>query len=202
MTLPRCSQAPSGQAAINAAQLACHVPQLETARLKLRAPTLHDLPAWTEIYTREDAVHFNSPFTNEDAWTEFFYYTAGWLLHGHGLLSVELKASNELIGFVFLGLEWDDIEPEMGWMLRSEHRGNGYAQEAARVLRDWGTDLLGSGAFVIYINADHPRSAKVAAALGAKRDTQEEAKIGDGTMVWRHFAPFPGKNTQNPKACP
>ena len=70
-------------------------------------------------------------------------------------------------GFVLLGREWDDPAPELGWMLAPEHRGQGYATEAARALRDHGLTLLPD--LFSYIRADNAASLRVAERLGATR---------------------------------
>ena len=56
MTGPRCTQAPHGAAANAAAIHRASVPVIETARLRLRAPSLDDLPDWTAVF-REAFAH-------------------------------------------------------------------------------------------------------------------------------------------------
>ncbi|MEM9754379.1 MAG: GNAT family N-acetyltransferase [Pseudomonadota bacterium] len=186
---PRCTQPPEGRAARAAAAYAAPIPVLKTARLTLRAPRLQDLDAWTQIYL-EAFADTDAGEGPEEAWEEFSYYTAGWLLHGHGLWSVDRTVDRALVGFVHLGLEWDDDEPEVGWMFLPEHRGQGYATEAAMAARDWGGDLLPT--FVSYIDPTNLASQAVAARLGASRDAETEARIaaahGTETQVWRHGA--------------
>lgn len=178
----RCTQAPSGKAALAAQAYSMALPRLETDRLILRAPTLQDLPHWTEIYT----VHFGKPDDAEAAWTEFNYYTAGWLLHGHGMFAIDRKDDGSTIGFVMLGLEWGDIEPELGWMLIKEARGFGYATEAATAVRDFSGELLGPDGFVSYIDHDNAASAKVARRLGGTRDAGAEHVVDQACMVFRY----------------
>ena len=184
MTGPRCTQAPTGAAARAAAMHRTSVPVIETARLRLRAPTLDDLPGWTQVFLEAFADEDDSP---DRAWTEFSYYTAGWMLHGHGLWAVDLK-DGTLAGFVMVALEWDDWEPELGWMMLPDHRGRGYASEAAAAARDYGHTLLPT--FVSYIDPANTASSRVAARLGAMRDADMEARIaatdGETIEVWRH----------------
>jgi RimJ/RimL family protein N-acetyltransferase len=92
------------------------------------------------------------------------------------------------IGFVHLAIEWDDQEPELGWHLIPEARGNGFATEAARAARDWGQTLLPG--FVSYVHPDNAASNRVAERLGATRDPHAEAALyaenGEPIHVWRH----------------
>ncbi|NOE28199.1 MULTISPECIES: GNAT family N-acetyltransferase [unclassified Ruegeria] len=163
-----------------AAQYRAALPVIQTRRLVLRVPTLEDLPVWTSIC--KDS--FGD--TAQAAWTEFSYYTAGWLLHGHGLFTVTLKGDDRAIGFVVLGLEWDDHEPELGYMFGAEHRMQGYATEACAAVRDFGFDLLGSGQFVSYVSQSNTRSNALAQRLGAARDADAESAFGPTQHVWRY----------------
>ncbi len=183
MTARRCTIAPVGAAAEAAASHRASIPVLETERLRLRAPTLDDLPAWTRIY----AAWPGQAMDAEEAWTEFSYYVAGWLLRGHGPWAVELK-DGPLVGFVNVGLEWEDDEVELGWMFLAEHQGQGYATEAAIAARAFGRTLLPD--FVSYIDPSNGPSNRLAERLGATRDRAAEAAIlsteGEVIHVWRH----------------
>ena len=180
MTAKRCTMPPSGQAATAAAQYRAPLPVLETERLVLRTPDMNDLPAWTKIC--------NDAFGDgeEEAWTSFSYYTACWLLHGYGLFTVTRKTDGEVLGFVQLGLEWGDFEPELGYMFDAAHHRKGFATEACTAVRDFGFDLLGRGAFVSYVKDTNARSNAMAARLGAVRDHTAETEVGPGHHVWRH----------------
>ena len=181
MTLPRCLQPPIGPAAEAAAVHRAALPALETERLVLRAPTVADAPLWIAIWKGPESPE---PVTEEHAWEEFCGYVAGWLLHGHGLSAVERKADGSLIGFVLLGLEWEDPEPEIGWALAPEARGHGYATEAARAVLAQSRALLGPGAVVSYVDVANLASARVAERLGATPES-----MIDTTRVWRHGHP-------------
>ena len=180
MILPRCGQPPSDKAAIAAELYSSALPTLETERLSLRAPTMADLPVWTTISTEA----FGD--TPKEAWTQFSYYSAGWLLHGHGPFAAIRKSDSEILGFVLLGLEWGDHEPELGYFFAKKHHGQGYATEACAAVRDFGNELLGEGGFVSYVAADNARSNALAARLGATRDPIAESAFGSDQHVWRH----------------
>ena len=163
-----------------AAQYRAALPVLETRRLVLRTPTLNDLPVWTAICKES----FGD--TDQEAWTEFSYYASGWILHGHGLFTAALRDQEVAIGFVVLGLEWDDQEPELGYLFSADHRMQGYATEACAAVRDFGFDLLGSGCFVSYVSASNTRSNALAKRLGAVRDVNAEHAFGADQHVWRY----------------
>lgn len=180
MTDHRCTLPPSGKAATAAARYRSALPVLKTERLELRAPTMDDLPAWTRICS--EAFKDNA----EQCWTHFSYYAAGWMLHGHGSFAVCLKGTQEAIGFVVLGLEWGDHEPELGYFFDADFHGQGFATEAVSAVRNFGLDLLGPGEFVSYVSSRNDRSNALAERIGGMRDPNAEAAIGPGNHVWRH----------------
>lgn len=181
--MTRCTQAPTGKATALASRISAMIPAFETERLHLRAPKVEDLPVWSMLLENDSEGHLGGPFTAEEAWEDFCVYVSGWTLHGHGLLAVETHEGRH-IGFVHVGLEWGDDEPELGWMILPEYRGQGYATEAARALRDWALDLLGPGAFVSYVAATNAASNALAARLGAVAETG--APYGEDVTLWRY----------------
>jgi RimJ/RimL family protein N-acetyltransferase len=54
-----------------------------------------------------------------------------------GKLRVSRKSDGALLGRAGFGLHGPTGEPEIGYALYREHRGQGYATEAAAALRDW-----------------------------------------------------------------
>lgn len=170
------------QMAQAAADVQAALPRIVTDRLVLRAPVLADFPAYAAILTSDRAVHMDGPLTEEEAWDDFCRLTAIWVLRGHGLWTVE--AEGRLVGFVLIGLEPGDLEPELGWFLTADAEGLGYATEAARAAREHGFATLGLSTLVSYIVPDNTASARVAQRLGARADGTV-----DGSTVWRHGGP-------------
>lgn len=187
----RCTLPPTGPSAGAALLHAASVPVIETERLRLRAPAMADLADWTRVFL--DA--FSEPGDGPDRpFVEFCTYTAGWMLHGHGLWTVERRTDGARVGFVMVGLEWGDEEPELGYMTLPEHTRLGYATEAAGAARDWALRLLPT--LVSYVDPDNAASDGVALSLGAVRDVDAEADLatrtGETVHIWRHSAPSSG----------
>lgn len=179
----RCTRPPVGASADLARALQALVPELVTDRLRLRAPRLEDLPHWTAVW--QDHAPGDS---DEKLWLDFCVYSAGWLLNGHGLWTIARRDDDAIVGFVSLGLEWDDDEPEIGWAILPAHRRQGYATEAGRRVRAHAFETLGRGAAVSYVAPGNAASNAVALGLGAVRDPEAEAACGGGIHVWRHGA--------------
>lgn len=181
-----CTRAPTGTAAARSEAFRALIPQMETSRLILRAPNTSDFAAWKGIFADDHQGHLGGPLTTEGAWASFSGYVAGWLLHGHGLFAVDRKDTGSLVGFVHVGIEFDDMEPELGWLFIKPGRGYGFATEAAAAAKQFALDTLGANAFVSYIDPRNERSIRVAQRLGAARDLKAERSIDDNVHVWRH----------------
>lgn len=174
-----------GSAAAFANALSAQLPRLETARLVLRAPALTDLEAWHEVLQGPAAPWLGGPFTRDESFAEFATSVGLWLLRGHGLWTVASR-KRETLGFILLGFEPGDHEPELGFLFRPDAEGQGYAAEAARAARDHAFGALGWQSVVSYIAPDNARSIRLAERLGARRDPVAEAALGGGTLVYRH----------------
>lgn len=182
MTFARCTVPPTGAAAEAARANQAVLPVLETERLTLRAPEAADYKLWLRIFTEPGCEWLDGPVTPENAWYDFCGYVACWLLHGYGPFVLVRRKDDARLGFVFVGYEWDDVEPELGWFLAHEHRNQGYASEAAVVIRDWALDLLPT--FVSCVSPTNEPSTRLAKGLGAQLDAV--ASEAEGTGIWRH----------------
>ncbi len=170
-----------GPAADFARQLSAQLPVVETERRRLRAPRLDDFDAWAEIFTGPAGPHLGGPFDREAAFSDFAATCGLWLLRGHGVWTVEPKAGREVLGFVLIGFEPGDQEPELGYLFRPRAEGQGYATEAAKAARDYAFTALGMDRLVSYIAPENTRSHRVAERLCAVR-----AGDFDGMQVWVH----------------
>ncbi len=174
-----------GPAAGFGAELRGRLPVLETARLRLRAPVLEDFPLWAEIFCGPEGPMLGGPFTRDEVFREFAGAVGMWLLRGHGPWTVETRAGEDLageaLGFVLIGFEPGDREPELGMMFAQAARGKGYAAEAARAARDHAFGAMGLPSLVSYIDPANAPSQRLAARLGTVRDGSV-----DEAEVWRH----------------
>ncbi len=80
-------------------------------------------------------------------------------------------------GYVPRTLRWGD-ELELGWSIRREHWGNGYATEAALALRPLGPERV-----VHLIHPDNLRSVRVAERLGAEVERRTTLR-GNPVLVY------------------
>ncbi|MEX0351438.1 MAG: GNAT family N-acetyltransferase [Paracoccaceae bacterium] len=189
MSLMMCELPAIGPCAMQARQLADRIPVLETRRLVLRAPHIKDFRAYADIALSPRGAHLGCT-TRAEAWYDFSNMVAGWLLRGHGLWTVTSRQDGTLLGFVLLGFEPGDEEPELGFMLSSEAEGHGYAAEAAEAARAYGFEHLNLPSLVSYIAEDNARSIALAERIDARADGML-ASPGDSApaIVYRHPKP-------------
>lgn len=178
----------SGPAAVFAAQLQASLPVIETARLRLRAPTIADFADYADIACgpRGAGLGDDGPMGRADAWYDFANMVSAWMLRGHGLWTVEARDGGATLGFVVLGFEPGDHEPELGYMFSAGAEGKGYAHEAAEAARAFAFGKLGFATLVSTIAPDNARSCTLAERLGGTRDARAEAAHGDAIRVYRY----------------
>jgi RimJ/RimL family protein N-acetyltransferase len=181
MTAPW-ENAPTGRAAMLAGQVSALIPTRETERLTLRAPLMRDFNAFARLFADDSLGHLGGPLDRPAAFEVFLSICGSWMLRGHGLWSVDLRETGTHLGFVLLGFEPGDLEPELGWLFLQPYRGMGYATEAARAARDFARTGLGWDQVVSYVAPDNTASARLAQRLGAVLDDA----MCDGCQVWRH----------------
>ncbi len=161
------------------AALTAAIPQIETARLILRAPRMLDWAVLEPIWTTDRAIHIGGPMDPEEAWLDFIQCVAGWLLRGIGALTITDKMTGEVFGLGVLGHEYGDPEPELGWLLTEAAEGNGYATEAAAALRELGQQIYGD-ALASYVAEGNTASVRVAEKLGGRKSGTHplDAEVG------------------------
>ena len=102
---------------------------------------------------------------------------------------VERKGDGAILGFCGLKRCNQDGGPigmmEVGWRLREDAWGQGYAFEAARAALAYGRDELGLGEVISLIRSDNLRSIALAERLGARRDGGIDF-MGQHALLYRH----------------
>ena len=114
---------------------------IETERLILRTWNRQDAKAYYLINQDDYVMEFlPKPSLTMNQVNEFISkMNAQMTKHNHTLWAVEIKATEEMIGFV--GLNYTDWKSsftpavEVGWRLGSQYWGKGYATEGAIVLK-------------------------------------------------------------------
>jgi RimJ/RimL family protein N-acetyltransferase len=161
------------------------VPELETERLRLRGWHDGDLDAYAEMYADPEVMRFlGGPVAREQAWRHLALLAGHWVLRGHGQWALERREDGRFVGRA--GLWQPDGWPglEVGWALRRDAWGAGYATEAARAAIAWARDALGAGELISIIAPGNEASARVARRLGMEPGERRDLR-GVEVVVWR-----------------
>ena len=143
-------------------------PTLETERLILRPPIEADLDGWAALLGDEEAARYiGGAMARPAAWRAMAAVTGSWALKGFGMFSVVEKATGQWLGR--LGPWQPEGWPgtEVGWGLRREAWGRGYATEGAARAIDWAFDHLGWDEVIHCIDPENDGSIGVARRLGS-----------------------------------
>lgn len=113
---------------------------------------------------------YPAPKSREEAAQWISWNEANYAEHGYGLWIVETH-DGEFLGDC--GLTWQEVdgrlELEVGYHMRSDVQGRGYATEAAAACRDLARDELHVQQLVAIIHPDNASSRRVAEKIGMQR---------------------------------
>jgi len=139
---------------------------IETDRLVLRPLTTADLDEVVELHAMPEVKRTMGAFTRSAMRARLERNELEWDERGHGLVAIIERASGRFLGRSGLKYWQQFDETEVGWVLRADFWGHGFATEAGRACLDWGFRDLN----VLYVTAmilpDNHRSIHVAERLG------------------------------------
>ena len=142
---------------------------IETDRLVLRAFNTEDFEDYAAMFADLNVVrHLGSgkPLSRFAAWQSMASVIGHWHLRGYGMWAMADCVTDELIGRIgFLHAEgWPGFE--LGWTLRFQYWGHGYATEGAITALDYAFDHLDKDHVISLIRPSNVRSIAVAKRLG------------------------------------
>ena len=173
-------------------------PLLTTRRLLLRSWTPTDADALFELSTdRDTMVHFPDLPSREHIDALVSRHTDNLARGRPGLFAVEVRTAHpladEFIGFVGLNEPtWDaPFMPcvEIGWRLRKDAWGHGYATEAARAVLEHAFTILGLDEVVSFTAVPNEPSRAVMRRIGMRHHPDEDfdhPNIATGHPLRRH----------------
>lgn len=147
---------------------------IQTARLLLREWEPDDFDAYATMVADPAVMEFlsltGSPMTRFAAWNSFAIFAGHWRLRGFGFFAVFERETGTFVGHVgpWRPEGWPDLE--VGWTLRSDYWGRGYATEAARAAITFAFEELRSLRVISLIAPGNARSIAVAERLGERLD--------------------------------
>jgi ribosomal-protein-alanine N-acetyltransferase len=166
-----------------------HIPTVETARLRLRAPEPRDFEAYAACRASERTRVLGGPNARSEAFHMFCGLVGHWHLRGYGRWLVADKATDAALGVVGLYFPEDWPEPEIGWSVFDAAEGKGLACEAAEASRAYAYEVLGWTTVASLIVPSNTRSAALARRMGAEIDGQHQHPFYGPLDIWRHRGP-------------
>ena len=152
-----------------------------TARLRFREMSATDLDDMAGLLGDAEVMQFYpAPKTREQAGQWIEWNLRNHAEHGYGLWIVE-TADGEFVGDC--GLTWQLVNGvrmlEVGYHVRKDMQGLGYASEAAAACRDFARDELLAAELVAIIHPDNTASRRVAEKIGMTRTNDD---FGSGSV--------------------
>ncbi len=142
-------------------------PQLSTPRLLLRPHRICDFEAMAAMWADPETVRYigdGKPIDQDAVWARLQRLAGSWPLLGLGVWAIEETTTGRVVGEIgFLERRREGVErlqPEVGWGLVSDARGQGFAGEALTAVLAWG-----DGRFertICVISPENLRSVKLA----------------------------------------
>ena len=139
---------------------------IDTERLYLRPMTTRDVDDLVALHSDPEVSRYMRPFDRDEAIERLRRDDADWREYGHGLLAVLANDGGGFLGRVALKYWPQFDEAEVGWVLRREAWGRGYATEAARACAAWGFAAFDYPYLTAMIRSENARSIRVAERLG------------------------------------
>jgi len=113
-------------------------PRLETDRLALTPMTMDDVDAYLGLHSDPDVIAFLGEMDPALAVARLEKDERQWETFGYGLFKLTARDDGRFLGRVGLRYWPQFDETEVGWTLRREEWGHGYATEAAVAVATWG----------------------------------------------------------------
>jgi RimJ/RimL family protein N-acetyltransferase len=156
---------------------------IDTARLLLRQLTTADLDELVAIHAEAEVARFMGAFDRirVSAWLD--QNQRDWSERGYGRLAIVDRATGQILGRSGLKYWPEFQETEVGWLLRPDAWGHGFATEAARACIEWGFHGLRLPHITAMIRPDNRRSIRVADRLGMS-PLRHDTLLGDSVVVY------------------
>jgi RimJ/RimL family protein N-acetyltransferase len=165
-------------------------PTIDTARLRLRAPTPNDFEAACQLWAHPDVYRYTggSPGSREEVWRRLLANAGTWALLGYGSWAVEQRSDGAYLGQVGFLHAMREMQPpfgadevEAGWALAPAAHGRGVASEAVGAALEWADAHLPGRPIVCIVSPGNAPSLKVASKFGF-RERARGAYHGEPTI--------------------
>jgi RimJ/RimL family protein N-acetyltransferase len=139
---------------------------VRTERLLLRPVSLDDAHALADIYADPEVTRYVRGFDRAGTQAQLERFVGEWATRGLGVFAVVEAATGDFVGRSGVKY-WPEFDfTEVGWVLRRDVRGRGYATEAGRASLDYAFANSDLGYVTAIIARPNLASIAVAQRLG------------------------------------
>jgi RimJ/RimL family protein N-acetyltransferase len=158
-----------------------------TPRLRFRQMTTDDLDDMAALLGNPDVMrYYPRPKDRDEALAWIDWNQRLYRQDGFGLWLVTLRATGEFVGDC--GLTPQEVEGttdiEVGYHVRTDLQGHGYASEAAAACRDHARDVLKSRRLIAIIHPDNTPSQRVAEKTGLSHERDAISRSGQPVRIY------------------
>jgi RimJ/RimL family protein N-acetyltransferase len=153
---------------------------LSTERLAMRPLTAAYLTEMLDLYSDPEVVRFLKPLDEAGHLRRLRETEEMWASRGYGRVAVHERATGRFLGRGGLHYWPQFAEVEVGWALRADAWGRGWATEAGRAWAQWAFEHLDVPHVTACIAPDNRASCAVAERLGMqviRRDLLHEREV-------------------------
>ncbi|WP_424189649.1 GNAT family N-acetyltransferase [Actinokineospora sp. G85] len=145
---------------------------IKTRRLVLRPCVMEDLEFLVDLHGRADVVRYLLfDVRDRDEVAEALRLRLGHTTFEGGKVTLAITVDGTVVGDVVLvHASVENRTAELGWVLHPDHRGHGYATEAAAALVDLAFEDLGMHRVIARLDAENSASVAVCERLGLRRE--------------------------------
>lgn len=173
---------------------------IETSRLKLRDWKDSDLEPFRQLNADEEVMKFFPKTLSKEESDGFCQAIITEIKEcGFGLYAVEMKETKEFIGFIgFHRATFEsDFTPciEIGWRLKKEAWGKGYATEGAKACLEYGFEELGFDEIFSFTADINEPSKQVMRKIGLGFVKEfDHPKVNPESMLRKHVLYYVQRN--------
>ncbi|MGK5740229.1 GNAT family N-acetyltransferase [Micromonospora sp. URMC 103] len=162
-------------------------PPADTERLTFAEMTVDDLDDMAAVLGDPDVMRYYPRTKDRGEAMSWIRWNQGlYRQEGFGLWIIRLRDTGEFVGDCGLTPQEVDgvVDVEVGYHVRADLQGNGYATEAAAACRDHARDLLGVKRVIAIIHPDNTPSQRVAEKIGLRFERKATSQTGDPVVVY------------------
>ena len=171
------------------------MPEIETARLRLRHFTLEDLGDLFRLYSDPEVMKYLSLRTSEQTQASLHKHITQWLEYNFGMWAVIYKQSGIMIGRCGLSFLENTRDVELGDLFDKDYWNKGLATEASVATLNYGFREVELSKIVAIANPENIASIRVIQKVGmqfqknAHYYNQDVVYYAISSLEWRSLYP-------------